>query len=1590
MNVTVVDQNNVNIAITETPNQVITIDRGLLGPSGFSGYSGYSGFSGIGSSGYSGLSGFSGESGYSGTSGWSGESGTSGWSGESGYSGWSGDSGYSGYSGESGYSGFSGESGYSGTSGFSGDSGISGFSGDSGISGYSGWSGESGFSGFSGISGYSGIGLYWGGEWDYNSSYITNTLVSYDYNTYISISTVPPFGYAPNINPTYWSLYASQGQSGFSGISGYSGDSGISGYSGWSGESGYSGWSGESGFSGTSGYSGWSGTQGTSITIKGSVPNVASLPLIGNQVNDAYIVDDDGDLWVWNGTAWYDAGQIVGPVGQSGFSGYSGIADSGYSGFSGTSGQSGFSGISGFSGWSGESGWSGISGWSGSGISGFSGTSGFSGISGFSGTSGYSGASGQSGFSGISGWSGISGFSGTSGYSGYSGISGAIGQSSSLFTYYAEAVQTSGQPATGYLLWNTATQSNATQININHLTNDGSDIDIFLALLQPTQKFTIQDQNVSGNYQSWLITGATTNINPNTANSYWTVPVSLISSGGTGTTDFADNHPLFLAITAGVSGTSGYSGYSGFSGISGWSGISGASGISGWSGYSGASGISGENGASGFSGTSGFSGYSGISGQDGASGYSGISGASGFSGISGYSGYSGIDGASGFSGYSGISGYSGSGVSGYSGFSGISGYSGYSGITPTIGGSNTQVQYNNGGVLGGSANFTWNGTQLDVVGTIKSTNSTNTVGQTADVLLSLNNTNFGQTNSATLQTVLNNTTTGANDFFIKQFNHNIGSTTDVVLRANSGTSGYVSLYTNNIEGLRLTPTSLYTASTVNVGIGTSSPATKLVVYDTTAPQVTFDNGTSTFIVGNNVSGNNHILYGTGAYPMIFYTNATEGMRLDSSGNLGLGVTPSVWNTSYKTAEIGALGNGLIGFGANDFAMSSGAYYSSSGWKYSATNSLGASFYEQYTGQHIWYNKTAVSHSAGDAVTFTQAMTLDSSGSLLVGSTTVPTTGGLSRSVVSFKQLNDSGTSANIIYSSGIQLEANGNTNVLSIGYDGSSFGFNASYRTTGGYVPIAFWTGGYERLRIASGGNVGIGTSSPTAVLDVLGSFFNGGTSRTNSVTKTFGFRVPHFLTATNPMNVIGGLSTTSVNYVYIGGSDSNIGGTAATDLYFYTAANNTTANGSLRMVINSDGNLGIGTTSPDALLDVTRSGNGQIAVLQTSASRGFSFDSQSDTALQIASIQGSTNMDLWANTLSFSAGATERMRITSAGLVGIGTSSPAQLLTLNTAGADTMPALGANGGKLGIISGSLGYGLVIGVPSSGTATLQSQFVNGTASALDMSLQPLGGNVGIGTSSIVDISGGSGKTLEIYGGSQGAFTHYTNSTTGQTVSDGLVIGVAIGGSDALIIQRENANMIFRTNDTERMRIDSSGNLLVGTTSVPTTARTKGFAAKPSSSGGISIYQTDNVSDWGITATSGSIVNFYSDTGSALTYAGAISVNGVVTTYGSVSDYRLKENIVPMTGALAKVAQLKPVTYKWKLNGSDGQGFIAHELAEVVPDCVTGEKDAVDVNGKPKYQAMDTSHLVATLVSAIQEQQTIIESLTTRLTALESK
>ena len=189
----------------------------------------------------------------------------------------------------------------------------------------------------------------------------------------------------------------------------------------------------------------------------------------------------------------------------------------------------------------------------------------------------------------------------------------------------------------------------------------------------------------------------------------------------------------------------------------------------------------------------------------------------------------------------------------------------------------------------------------------------------------------------------------------------------------------------------------------------------------------------------------------------------------------------------------------------------------------------------------------------------------------------------------------------------------------------------------------------------------------------------------------------------------------------------------------------------------------------------------------------------------------------------------------------------------------------------------------------------------------------------------------------------------------------------------------NSNLVFSRGGSEFARIDSSGNLLVGNTSYNNA--NKGILLSNNGR----LYATcdaNPVGSFNRLTNDGTCINFYRSSSEV----GYVSVTTTSTTYATSSDYRLKNTIAPMTGALAKVAQLKPVTYKWNADGSDGEGFIAHELAEVCPQAVTGEKNAVDEDGNPKYQGIDTSFLVATLTAALQEAVAKINSLEARLDA----
>jgi len=190
------------------------------------------------------------------------------------------------------------------------------------------------------------------------------------------------------------------------------------------------------------------------------------------------------------------------------------------------------------------------------------------------------------------------------------------------------------------------------------------------------------------------------------------------------------------------------------------------------------------------------------------------------------------------------------------------------------------------------------------------------------------------------------------------------------------------------------------------------------------------------------------------------------------------------------------------------------------------------------------------------------------------------------------------------------------------------------------------------------------------------------------------------------------------------------------------------------------------------------------------------------------------------------------------------------------------------------------------------------------------------------------------------------------------------------------------SFVVATSGAERMRVDSGGNLLVGSTTLTNNAKVRVYKtgnrptieAEQGDSGGYN-FQSIAFNNGG--------TYYHCNFQEGGTQRGSISSNGSNTAYNTGSDYRLKDDVAPMTGALNKISGLNPVTWKWKSNGSDGQGFIAHELAEVCPDAVTGEKDAVDGNGNPVYQMVDVSYLVATLTAAIQE-------LTAKVTSLEAK
>jgi hypothetical protein len=279
------------------------------------------------------------------------------------------------------------------------------------------------------------------------------------------------------------------------------------------------------------------------------------------------------------------------------------------------------------------------------------------------------------------------------------------------------------------------------------------------------------------------------------------------------------------------------------------------------------------------------------------------------------------------------------------------------------------------------------------------------------------------------------------------------------------------------------------------------------------------------------------------------------------------------------------------------------------------------------------------------------------------------------------------------------------------------------------------------------------------------------------------------------------------------------------------------------------------------------------------------------------------------------------------------------------------------------------------------------------------------GNVGIGTSSpssrlqVTDTN----RIFDTFGnlnistsdaatvGAGGAISFSGANTTGGPSPymfakiQGIKEGSASTYNGALLFGTTAGNSAL----SERMRIDSSGNLLVGTTSAGAKLTVEQSGANAN---GASIKnQTFDYQTLGLhnAATSGDnlLVTFVTD---AASFRGSISYNraGGLVAYNTTSDYRAKDISGSINNALQTVSELKPYMGTMKGATIERPMFIAHETQAVAPYAVTGEKDALDKDGNPQYQQMDHSTLVPLLTAAIQEQQALIQDLTTRLTTLE--
>ena len=368
-----------------------------------------------------------------------------------------------------------------------------------------------------------------------------------------------------------------------------------------------------------------------------------------------------------------------------------------------------------------------------------------------------------------------------------------------------------------------------------------------------------------------------------------------------------------------------------------------------------------------------------------------------------------------------------------------------------------------------------------------------------------------------------------------------------------------------------------------------------------------------------------------------------------------------------------------------------------------------------------------------------------------------------------------------------------------------------------------------------------------------------------------------------------------------------------------------------------SGSNVGIGTNSPSGKLTVKASDNTYLGgfIIEDSNSTSKSAMTHVDGALFISS--NSSN---------------NHLLLDSSGRLGIGTTSPSNQLHLQKS-ADTGVVIENSAASMATLS--------LLATGAGRVRSSGVLIFDTGGATERMRITSSGNVGIGTSSVITSTG---TNLQVTCTTGNARLVLDNTTT-----NGQEYRIYSGGAGELSFYNTD-------NNTERMQISSAGHVFLGGGGFASGAS---FFAE-SSSGGTNSYRATTNAGFGC-------AHYYSNVGGTQTLKAYVATSGTFTT---VSDYRIKENVTEITDGISRINALRPVSYNQIGTDLVEDGFLAHELQEVIPHLVTGDKDGLKDDGSMFIQGVNHQGILATLVSAIKEQQETITDLQTEIASLKTR